>query len=307
MVKKRIKWDIEKVRKLFGDGGCELLEKEYINSSTKMKYICECGRPAEIILSSFLQGKRCKGCVGERASIRQRRTIGEIREIFRKGGCKLLETVYINARTKMKYICSCGRKAKIILDHFQRGVRCRGCMGERLAEINRKTIEEVKKIFEDEGCRLLDTVYKNNKTKMWIICNCGRKTKISLIHFRDGKRCKYCGIRKISGKNHYRYNFNLTEKDREDKRKNHKNIEWREKVFEKDSFTCQICGKVGGQICAHHLEGYNFNKKLRFVVSNGITLDENCHKSFHKIYGYGNNTREQFLEFKQSQKVRGIN
>ena len=183
MNKKRIKWDIKKAKKLFKDNDCELLEEVYVNCDIKMKYRCNCNRKAEISLSCFRIGHRCKGCMGEKSSIRQRRTIKEIKKIFKNGGCELLETVYINCKTKMLFRCSCKRKAKITLDHFQKGVRCKGCMGERLSEKNRKTMKEVKKIFKDGGCCLLSTVYKNSKTKMWYICSCDRLAQICLSHF----------------------------------------------------------------------------------------------------------------------------
>ena len=32
-------------------------------------------------------------------------------------------------------------------------------------------------------------------------------------------------------------------------------------------------------------------------MTNGVTLCEDCHKEFHKIYGYGNNTEKQYEEF----------
>lgn len=52
---------------------------------------------------------------------------------------------------------------------------------------------------------------------------------------------------------------------------------WRLRVFERDNFTCVNCGKVGGYLEAHHIKSYTKHPKLRFVVSNGVTLCRNCH------------------------------
>jgi 5-methylcytosine-specific restriction endonuclease McrA len=49
---------------------------------------------------------------------------------------------------------------------------------------------------------------------------------------------------------------------------------------------------------SHHLNSYNDHEELRYEITNGITLCTACHKNFHKIYGKGWNTHEQFLSFK---------
>ena len=63
---------------------------------------------------------------------------------------------------------------------------------------------------------------------------------------------------------------------------------WTKKVFIKDSFICQKCDQKGGQLEAHHIKSWVKYKKLRFEISNGITLCKNCHTSMdipsHNIY-----------------------
>lgn len=58
--------------------------------------------------------------------------------------------------------------------------------------------------------------------------------------------------------------------------------EWRQAVFERDEFTCQICNQVGGVLNAHHINPFAKFEELRFEVSNGQTLCEPCHKNIHK-------------------------
>lgn len=81
-------------------------------------------------------------------------------------------------------------------------------------------------------------------------------------------------------------------------RKDFESRRWRNAVFERDSYACQICrDDTGGNLNAHHLNGWDNYIEQRYDVGNGTTLCENCHKAFHKEYGYGNNTVSQFEEF----------
>lgn len=57
---------------------------------------------------------------------------------------------------------------------------------------------------------------------------------------------------------------------------------WRLSVYERDGFTCQSCNERGGKLNAHHIKPWATNPDLRFDVSNGVTLCEDCHRKLHK-------------------------
>lgn len=57
--------------------------------------------------------------------------------------------------------------------------------------------------------------------------------------------------------------------------------QWHKHVLERSNFTCQKCGKRGGFLQAHHIEDWANNPKLRYDVSNGIALCEDCHLIIH--------------------------
>ena len=139
--------------------------------------------------------------------------------------------------------------------------------------------------------------YENGHSLLDYICSCGRKSKITFFHFLNGKRCKKCGIEKMTGKNNPKYNPNLTDEERINKRKYLKYSNWRTKVFKRDDYTCQKCFQRGKILNAHHILNYSSNKKLRIDENNGITLCKNCHIEFHKKYGNKNNTQKQIDEF----------
>ena len=57
---------------------------------------------------------------------------------------------------------------------------------------------------------------------------------------------------------------------------------WRKAVFPRDGYVCQLCGKRGFRLEAHHILSYAQYPELREVVSNGTTLCYSCHKLTHK-------------------------
>ena len=48
----------EHVRKVFEDGGCELLSNEYIGARVPLSYRCNCGNESVISLNNFQKGQR---------------------------------------------------------------------------------------------------------------------------------------------------------------------------------------------------------------------------------------------------------
>jgi len=58
--------------------------------------------------------------------------------------------------------------------------------------------------------------------------------------------------------------------------------EWRKAVFERDNYTCVICGSKNVKLNAHHKKPWAEYKNERFDINNGITLCVKCHKKIHK-------------------------
>lgn len=233
-----------------------------------------------------------------------RLTIEFVREQFRIAGCTLVSEQYINARTPLKYICGCGTESNIRYDNFRTGKRCKECRTRKVADAKRHSIQFILEEFKKGGCTLLATKYINGKTPLEYICECGNKSLIRYDNFKSGSRCESCRIRKISGKNSPHYKPHLTDEDRKVGRNDVKLREWRKQVFERDDYTCYKCNARGkGELNAHHLQAYNAFPELRYSTSNGITLCVGCHLSFHKEFGFGDNTVQQLIEWTSYGKV----
>lgn len=60
--------------------------------------------------------------------------------------------------------------------------------------------EDVKKVFSDVGCELLDREYTSSSKPLKYRCNCGNISTVYLQGFKRGRRCKKCYY---SRKNHH--------------------------------------------------------------------------------------------------------
>ena len=57
---------------------------------------------------------------------------------------------------------------------------------------------------------------------------------------------------------------------------------WREQVFKRDDYSCQMCGARGGRLTAHHIKMLSEHSDLALEPWNGITLCWPCHTSIRQ-------------------------
>jgi len=98
----------------------------------------------------------------------------------------------------------------------------------------------------------------NKDKSMWA----GRKQNLKIKHF--------------SGENHWNWKGGITPIN-EKIRRTIEYEEWRKAVFERDNYTCQLCGEIGGVLHADHIKDFSSYPEFRFELSNGRTLCKNCH------------------------------
>jgi len=146
----------EYVKEFFKKQGCELLENEYVDSKTKMKYRCNCENVSRITFNRFQQGCRCMECGNKIKSEKQKHTYDYVKQYFEDRGCDLLEQEYINRYTSMRYRCICGNISEIFFDSFQQKqkINCRKCeIKNRSGETHYRWINDRKVVDENEKLR----------------------------------------------------------------------------------------------------------------------------------------------------------
>jgi hypothetical protein len=77
---------------------------------------------------------------------------------------------------------------------------------------------------------------------------------------------------------------------------------WKNKVFKRDNYRCVFCGGKT-DICAHHIVAWKDDEKLRYYLTNGLTVCHDCHLEIH-----GGNFKKpvNYEETKNKCKRQGI-
>ena len=175
-----------------------------------------------------------------------------------------------------------------------------------------------------------EEIYVNNSTPMKFYCKKHNKiwhsTPASLL---KGRGCDRCRTDKVSGENCYAWKGGITSL------KQHLRgqlIKWKKDSMIKCKYKCDISNERFDDI--HHLYSFDlilyefidvfdldlktnigeYNPEYLDYISKefikfhnryglGVCLKEEYHKEFHEIYGYGGNTPEQYVEFKNNKAM----
>jgi hypothetical protein len=117
-----------------------------------------------------------------------------VKEYVESQGYKLLSTEYKRMHDKIDLLCTKKHPYKTTFSNFKNnGARCPLCK-----RCKKKTLEEVKKIFFEQGYDLISNSYKNNNTKLQSKCPKGHLYIVSLNAFHQAKsRCPICQDRNL--------------------------------------------------------------------------------------------------------------
>lgn len=285
------------------------------NSTGSIMWLCkcDCGTIKEICRVDLNRGTKSCGCLSrEKASRRfiemnKRKYHGKVgKDLTGQRFGKLVAIKPTDKRAGKKIVwelkCDCGNITYVDTGNLGNGgTRSCGCLHKEVVSMSLVGNKYGRLLVIEQGKHVGDRIG-------WVCkCECGNITEVPGDRLKSG-RTRSCGCikKEMVGTNHPNYNPNKTDEERLKGRYilgKHTIDRFRNKVYQRDEYTCQVCGQADKELNAHHLDGWNWAKGRRFDVSNGVTLCEECHIKFHKTYGKGNNTKEQFEEFKDKQEL----
>lgn len=244
--------------------------------------------------NKLLQNRGCPKCAGNIKSTHE-----EFLNKFykRNKNAENIEILgkYVNNYTKIKCKCKLdGYEWSPIAESLLSGTGCPKC-ANNIKNSHEQFINKMKKI--NNNIKILGQ-YKEMNTKIKCKCLvCGYEWEATPHNLLSNHGCLKCYRINNKGENNPNWNPNKTQEERINDRKYLEYKEWRTICFERDNYTCQVTGKRGVELCVHHLYSYNKYRCLRTVMENGITVSKEIHELFHKKYGRGNNTLEQWEKF----------
>lgn len=254
--------------------------------------------------------------------------IEDLMELFRNKDCLLLSMEYINCESDLYFICLKHKDKgiqKTTYSSFKNNSYCTYCGYEKISKKKLYSYEYVKGLFEIEGYELLSYEYKGVNELLYY--RCGKHPKhiqsVTLNNFKNNNiKCHYCTLENSRNNNFFLPDSDLFYYLRT------KLGEWKKFSMEKCNYKCILTGLRFEEI--HHL--YSFYKivyetldELKLPLKNkisdynsdeinniiniclnkhynigaGICLIHDLHSLFHQIFGYSNNTSQQFEEFKK--------
>jgi hypothetical protein len=179
---------LNEIKQIAKNNGGECLSDKYVNQKIKLQFKCKEGHIWWTVSSVIKNGNWCKRCASSKANDWKRHTIDTYKKIIESKGGRLHTTEYKNSiETKLLVECDKGHKWLAYPGHIKKGLWCRKCNGSAP-----HTLEDVRKLVESRGGKLLSTKYKNDMTKVKCQCSENHIWEVSPNNMKRGKWCPTC-------------------------------------------------------------------------------------------------------------------
>jgi len=197
-----------------------------------------------------------------------------------------------------RFFCSDCGKDRGYLPNKKASNLCKSCAGKiSHADISKETKDKMSKAkrgFQPWN-KGLTNVYSEESKKNMGIKNIGSIPHNKGLEMPHDQKVKLsCANRSIDIEDFKDFSTPINRKERNQ----FSDSGLREQCFKNANYTCDITGKIGCELNAHHLESWHSNEDKRFDINNLVCISKEMHDEFHRIYGRKDNTKEQYQEFK---------
>lgn len=103
----------------------------------KVWWLCNHGHETKASVYCKSMGFGCKKCDNEKRVGKGKFTYEDVRKYVEEKGCKLLSKEYVNVKTKLKILCSCGNVRYTDFYIFRNSNSCSKCKGEKICNKRR--------------------------------------------------------------------------------------------------------------------------------------------------------------------------
>lgn len=160
---------------------------------------------------------------------------------------------------------------------------------EKASQIKKRQSETHQALCTPEECERRSLLAKHRRYGQWM-----QGKKLSTIHVQRiavhkrnksyeeiyGDRAQQERIKRQKGNQKRFVGVRKKYEDRPYQGASFRYTRWRDAVFKRDNYTCQLCGGVG-EMNAHHIFFWAMFKDKRYHIDNGITLCVSCHRRIH--------------------------
>jgi len=304
----------------------------YVNTITECDFEClVCGHKWKSIPRLiYAKHSSCQQCGYKKSASKNKLSYEYVKKYIEDRNCELISKEYVNHSSLLKIKFECGNIHNMSFSAFQSGERdpCNAIKRQQ-ESVSKKTEKKMMEFFDSIGFQFISFEGDLLKFKSIVTYSCPNghiETRRYPGLHRD-KNCTICTKEenkiKYSKENSSNWQGGLTEL------KAYLSkfiVQWKKDSMENSNYKCVISGKRFEDI--HHVQSFNSLlkeslKELGFELKNtigeydgdqiallinklvevhyryplGIPLTKKCHVKFHKIYGMGDNTPEQWNDF----------
>jgi len=309
----------------------------YIDASTPCDFKCLlCGHTWKVAPKVVYFNKSgCRKCSFKKIANIHKHSYEYVEEYIKDNGCELISKEYINQSKNLEIKFPCGKIHKMSFGAFKGGERDPCTSMERFkSTVSEKTTKKMLEFMDSISFKFISFEGDEFKFKSKITYSCPKghiETRPYPSLWRD-KNCTICTKEenqiKYSKENASNWQGGLTDL------KTYLSkfiVQWKKDSMENSNYKCVITGKRFEDI--HHVQSFNLLlkeslKELNFELKNtigeyesdqitllvnklievhfryplGVALTKKWHNKFHKLYGMGDNTPDQWDDFIQKIK-----